>query len=478
MHPYPVFLDLSARPCVVVGSGALAEEKARGLLAAGAAVTVVAPELTAGLAALAQAGELAHRPRAYREGDLAGAVLAIVCGEPAATAEAVRREALCRNVLVNTVDDPPRCDFYAPAVDAARRPRRRHFDERQGAGAGGAPAAAAGARAGGGARALPRARGGGAGAARRATARPRGAPGALVSAPRLRRAPPAAAGRRGRGAGPLRRDPGRRAGGGAMSGSVHLVGAGPGDPELMTVRGLARLRRAEVVVYDRLVAPELLAEAPAGAELVDVGKAPGHHACRQEEICELLIRRALAGKVVVRLKGGDPFLFGRGAEEALACAAAGVPCEVVPGVTSATSVPAAAGIPVTHRGVAASVVVVTGHCDGRDRVDWEAVARIDTVIVLMGLGRLSEIAARLLWHGRAPDTPAAAVSRGTLPEERVVVAPLSEIAERAAEAGLATPSLTVVGEVVRVRERLRAALDSALESGYKGSSRSGRGAVW
>lgn len=261
-------------------------------------------------------------------------------------------------------------------------------------------------------------------------------------------------------------------------GIVYLVGAGPGDPELLTVRGLARLRRAEVVVYDRLVAPELLAEAPAGAELVYAGKAPGDHACSQEEICELLVRHALAGKVVVRLKGGDPFLFGRGAEEALACAAAGVPCEVVPGVTSATSVPAAAGIPVTHRGVAASFAVVTGHCDGRDRVDWGAVARLDTVVVLMGLGRLSEIAARLLWHGRAPDTPAAAISRGTLPEERVVVAPLSELAERTAEAGLAAPTLVVVGEVVRLRERLRAVLDSALESGYKGSSRSGRGAVW
>ncbi|MFP5285568.1 MAG: uroporphyrinogen-III C-methyltransferase, partial [Thermoanaerobaculia bacterium] len=146
--------------------------------------------------------------------------------------------------------------------------------------------------------------------------------------------------------------------------SVYLVGAGPGDPDLMTVRGLRLLRRAEVVVYDRLVSPELLAEAPEDAELIYAGKEPGRHSCPQEEIHGLLIRHARQGKVVVLLKGGDPFLFGRGAEEALACAAAGIPCEVVPGVSSAMSVPALAGIPVTHRGVAASFLVVTGHCDG------------------------------------------------------------------------------------------------------------------
>jgi uroporphyrin-III C-methyltransferase len=234
-----------------------------------------------------------------------------------------------------------------------------------------------------------------------------------------------------------------------MSGRVYLVGAGPGDPGLMTVRGMDCLRQADVVVYDRLVNTELLAEAPVHAELIYAGKEPGRHGCHQEEIHEILIRRAEAGKVVVRLKGGDPFLFGRGAEELLACAAAGIPCEVVPGVTSAISVPARVGIPVTHRGVAASFVVVTGHCNGADRVDWQAVARIDTVIILMGLARLGEVVAELLRHGRSPDTPAALISRGTLPDEKVVTAPLAEIAERAA--GLASPVLVVVGEVVRLR---------------------------
>lgn len=250
-----------------------------------------------------------------------------------------------------------------------------------------------------------------------------------------------------------------------MSGIVYLVGAGPGDPDLMTVRGLRCLQRAEVVVYDRLVSPELLGEAPDGAELVYVGKRAGHHACQQEEICELLVRHARRGKVVVRLKGGDPFLFGRGAEELLACAEAGIHCEVVPGVSSATGVPAVAGIPVTHRGVAASFAVVTGHCNGRDRVDWEAVARVDTVIVLMGLARLAGIADLLLRYGRSPDTPAAVISQGTLPDERVVVAPLSEIAERASAAGLASPALVVIGEVVRLREKVRAA-SSTIEPCY------------
>ncbi|MFL6203131.1 MAG: uroporphyrinogen-III C-methyltransferase [Thermoanaerobaculia bacterium] len=237
-----------------------------------------------------------------------------------------------------------------------------------------------------------------------------------------------------------------------MRGTVHLVGAGPGDPDLMTVRGLRVLRRAEVVVYDRLVSPELLAEAPEDAELIYAGKEPGRHSCPQEEIHDLLIRHALRGKTVVRLKGGDPFLFGRGAEEMLACAEAGIPCEVVPGVTSALGVPALAGIPVTHRGIAASFLVVTGHCDGGDRVDWQAAARVDTLVLLMGHARLGGIAAELVRHGRAPSTPAAAISRGSLPGERIVVAPLAEIAERAA--GLPSPVLVVVGEVVRLRERV------------------------
>jgi uroporphyrin-III C-methyltransferase len=238
------------------------------------------------------------------------------------------------------------------------------------------------------------------------------------------------------------------------TGIVYLVGAGPGDPDLITVRGLRCLQRAEVLVHDRLVAPELLDEAPTSALRIDVGKEAGHHRCAQEEINALLVRHAQAGRVVVRLKGGDPFVFGRGAEEALACAAAGVAWEVIPGVTSATSVPARAGIPVTHRGIATSFAVVTGHCLGDDRVDWEALARVDTLLVLMGLSRLPEVADQLMAHGRSIDTPVAVISRGTLPDERVVVTSLGGLADAVAREGLATPALVVVGEVVRLRAEL------------------------
>ena len=240
-----------------------------------------------------------------------------------------------------------------------------------------------------------------------------------------------------------------------MSGVVYLVGAGPGDPRLITVLGLERLRRADVVVYDRLVSPQLLDEAPPRAERIFAGKAPGDHTCRQEDIDALLVHHARAGRIVVRLKGGDPFVFGRGGEEALACAEAGVPCEVVPGVSSAVGVPARAGIPVTHRGISGGFAVVTGHCAEGDRQDWAALARIETLVILMGLSRLPEIAAQLLFHGRSADTPAAVIAWGTLPdEERTVVGTLGSIAGDVNRAGLRSPATIVIGEVVRLRERL------------------------
>jgi uroporphyrin-III C-methyltransferase len=230
----------------------------------------------------------------------------------------------------------------------------------------------------------------------------------------------------------------------------------------MTVRGLRCLRQADAVLYDRLVSREILAAASPTAELIsvgkEVGKETGHSQWGQEDINGLLISLAREGRTVVRLKGGDPFVFGRGAEEALACREAGVPCEVVPGVSSAVSVPALAGIPVTHRGVAGSFAVVTGHCMssgmGGDRVDWSALARLDTVVVLMGLARLPELTALLQRHGRAADTPVAVIANGSRPDERAVVGTLADIAGIAAEAGLRAPATIVVGEVVRLRERL------------------------
>jgi uroporphyrinogen III methyltransferase/synthase len=229
--------------------------------------------------------------------------------------------------------------------------------------------------------------------------------------------------------------------------TVYLVGAGPGDPGLLTVRGAELLARADVVVHDRLSSPALLDLAPPAAERIDVGKAPGRVAMNQEDINQLLVERGRSGATVIRLKGGDPFVFGRGGEEAEALIAAGVPFEVVPGVTSAIAAPAYAGIPVTHRGLSTHVTFVTGHEDpakGTSDTDWAALARAGgTLVVLMGAGRVAEVARLLIDGGRAPDTPVAAVRWGTHPQQRTIRATLATIGSEAVEA----PSAIVVGPV-------------------------------
>ena len=243
-----------------------------------------------------------------------------------------------------------------------------------------------------------------------------------------------------------------------MNGSVALVGAGPGDPGLMTVRGLALLRRAEVVVYDRLVDPRLLDEAPPDALKIFAGKASGEHTLSQERINALLVTHGRRGRRVVRLKGGDPFVFGRGGEEAEALAAAGVAFEVVPGVSAAVAVPAAAGIPVTHRGVASSFAVVTGHEDeSKDRtsVDWSRLATaVDTLVILMGGRSLPRITRALLEGGRPAETPVALVRWGTTDAQETVIGRLDQIAALAAALRLAPPIVAVVGDVVHLRARL------------------------
>ena len=235
-------------------------------------------------------------------------------------------------------------------------------------------------------------------------------------------------------------------------GKVFLVGAGPGDPDLITVKGLACLRRADVVLYDRLIASELLAEAPPGAELVDVGKAPARARRPQGEINRLLVEYAQQGHTVVRLKGGDPFVFGRGGEEALALAAAGLPFVVVPGVSSAVVAPAYGGIPVTHRGIAQSFTVVTGHTADDDDDLWDELPRRGTLVLLMGVANLPRIAARLIAAGRDPATPAAAIHWAATDRQQVVCGVLADIALQAAH--LPPPVTTVIGEVVRLRADL------------------------
>ena len=232
-----------------------------------------------------------------------------------------------------------------------------------------------------------------------------------------------------------------------MTGRVVLVGAGPGDPELITLRGARMLAEADVVVYDRLVAPALLDLAPPDAERIYVGKEPGRPSMPQREIERLLVDRALDGGVVVRLKGGDPFVFGRGGEEVAACVAVGIPCEVVPGVSAAVAAPAAAGIPVTHRGVARSFAVVTGWTAHDDEVDLSRVAGADTLVVLMAAGRLARTCADLIAAGRPSNEPAAIVRWTWTPEQRSVVGTLGDLPVLAETASIGPPATLVVGEV-------------------------------
>jgi len=241
-----------------------------------------------------------------------------------------------------------------------------------------------------------------------------------------------------------------------MIGKVYLVGAGPGDPGLLTVRGLELLRQAGVIIYDRLVHPRLLDQASPQAARIFAGKLSGSHSLPQELIHELLVAYARSGHLVVRLKGGDPFVFGRGGEEAEALARAGVPFEIVPGVSSAVAVPACAGIPLTHRSLSSSFAVVTGHeaCKAGPAVDWARLATaVDTLVVLMGAKSLAKIVAQLLAHGRSPETPVALISCGTTAAQETITGTLADILDKAH--GLQPPVVIVIGEVVALRDRLR-----------------------
>ena len=249
---------------------------------------------------------------------------------------------------------------------------------------------------------------------------------------------------------------------------VYLIGAGPGDPGLLTIKGLECIRRADVIVYDRLVHPSILEHARPDAELIYVGKASSAHTMKQDDINRLLVDKAKEGKTVARLKGGDPFVFGRGGEEAEVLAGEGIEFEVVPGVTSAIAAPAYAGIPVTHRGLAATLGIVTGHekADAETRgpgdaetphskINWEAVARLDTIVFLMGVENLPNIVSELIKNGKDPSTPVALVRWGTRTEQETLVGTLGHVVEKARQAEFKSPAVTIVGEVVNLREKLR-----------------------
>lgn len=241
-------------------------------------------------------------------------------------------------------------------------------------------------------------------------------------------------------------------------GKVFLVGAGPGDPSLITVRGMELIKKADVIVYDRLVHPDLLGYAPPSALLIYCGKQCGHHFLSQERINQILVEEAMAGRLVVRLKGGDPAIFARVGEEAAYCAHYGIPFEIVPGVSAGSAAPLYAGIPLTYRGIASSVVFVTGHCrHGSDEAepDWNRLVGVDTLVFFMGMKRLPDICRSLLKQGRSPQTPVALIRWGTWQErQQTLVGNLEDILERVRQQNFTAPAIIVVGEVVKLRESL------------------------
>ncbi|MET0740701.1 MAG: uroporphyrinogen-III C-methyltransferase [Candidatus Nanopelagicales bacterium] len=414
---YPVFLALHGRRVLVVGGGPVAARRARDLVSAGARVEVVAPFANEDVVELAAAGDLVWHRRDFEVGDVADAWLVhTATGEPAVD-ELVASTAEAARIWCVRADDATQSSAWRPAV-------ARHGDVTVAVSGGGDPG--------------------------RATA--------LRDAVQLLLE---------QGALPVRP---RRA---PATGRVTLVGGGPGDPGLITVRGRRLLAEADVVVVDRLGPRGLLDELEDDVEVIEAGKAPHAHTLSQEEINDLLVQRAGEGKRVVRLKGGDPYVLGRGGEEAIACVAAGIPVEVVPGVTSAVAVPAVAGIPVTHRGLARGFAVVTAH-DGE--VDWTAYARIEgTLVLLMGVTKLRTSAAALVDAGRPASTPVAIVERGTTQDQRTTVGTLADIADRAAASGVTSPAVVVVGEVAGLHRVLAEGATQAESSGAEEITSRGAG---
>lgn len=454
--PFPVFLDLAGRKVLVVGGGEAAVAKCRLLGRSGAAILVVAAEPDADLVALAEAGAVTLLRRAFAAADLAGARLCYVALEDAAEAAAVVAAARAQGVLANAVDRPPLCDFATPAI-VERGPLAIAIGT-----GGAAPALARDLRA----RieaAVPPAFGRLAafcGGWRQRVAE------ALEGTPARRRfwdevldgpaaeavlAGDAAAGERHMALALAAAAAGQKAQVRPV-GRATLIGAGPGDPELLTLKALHALKRADVILYDKLVHPAVLELARRDTRRIDVGKRCGRHPMSQAAINRLLLEQAQAGAHVVRLKGGDPSLFARGGEEAEALRDAGIAVEIIPGVSTAFAAAASLGLPLTHRGVARGLHLITGHArdeEGLPPHDWAALARLGgTLAVYMGTRTLPELAARLLAAGMAPDMPALAIENASLPDERRIAGTLADIAPAVATAGLEGPTLVLIGRVL------------------------------
>jgi len=451
----PVFLDLREQPCLVVGGGEVAARKCALLLRAGAQVTVLAPRLEPVLDAERAAGRIAHRPGRFREEDLEGFALAIAATDDQAVNRAVAAAARARRIPVNVVDQPALCSFILPSIierapltvavssggasPVLARLLRARLETLIPAGYGRLAGLAREFRDRVKARLAPRDR-------RRFWERVLQGPVAeLVFSGRDAEARAALAA--------SLEDPRLSLAGGEVS----LVGAGPGDPDLLTFRALRLMQQADVVVYDRLVSAPILNLVRLEAERIYAGKERAQHTLPQEDINQLLVRLAKEGKRVVRLKGGDPFIFGRGGEEIETLAAEGVPFQVVPGVTAAAGCASYAGIPLTHRDFAQSVVFVTGHLqDGSLNLNWPALAQPrQTIVFYMGLLGLEQLCEKLVAHGLPASTPAALVQEGTMPQQRVIAGTLATLPALVREQGAHAPTLIIIGEVVRLRERLK-----------------------
>ncbi|POZ60778.1 siroheme synthase CysG [Chromobacterium alticapitis] len=454
MEFFPIFLKLRQQPCLLVGGGEVALRKARLLLAAGAALTVAAPELAPELAEMAERGELKHLGARYAAEQLAGMRLAVAATDDAAVNRQVAADAEARGILVNVVDDAEASRYISPAV-IDRSPLMVAV-----ASGGSVPVMARQVR------------------ARLESLIPAGYGrlarfGSMFRDAVKARFPDVDSRRRFWETvleGPLadmvmngdeaaaRTEMEKRiaAGAEAPRGAVYLVGAGPGNPDLLTFRALRLMQQADVVLYDKLVAPELLELVRRDAERVYVGKARANHALPQDDINQLMVTLAKQGKRVLRLKGGDPFTFGRGGEEIATLAEQSIPFEVVPGITSASGAAAYAGIPLTHRDYAQSVTFVTGHKqDGSIDLDWQALTRPQqTVVVYMGVSTAAELCQAFVEHGRGADTPAAAVEWATTERQRTVCGTLSSLPGLMASHGIASPALIIVGEVVELADKL------------------------
>lgn len=458
MEYFPIFLQLRDRPCLVVGGGETAFLKTELLRKAGARVTVAAPTLEASLAGLLASGEIHHHVGPFEPGLLADKTLVIAAGDDANANRWVAEQARRANIPVNVVDDPPACSFIVPSIvdrdpitiaigsggtaPVLIRRLRERLETLIPASFGRLAALAGGFRQ----------------QVKQRLPFPRRRPfweqvldGPVAEA--------VFAGRETEAEGLLQDalDRAARDAEQPLQGEVYLVGAGPGDADLLTFRALRLMQQADVVLYDRLVSPAVLDLVRRDAEKINVGKARDHHTLPQDGINALMVDLASQGKRVCRLKGGDPFVFGRGGEELEVLADAGIPFQVVPGITASTGCGAFAGIPLTHRDHAQSVTFITGHrkANGELTLDWEQLARpAQTVVFYMGLQQLPLISRSLQLHGAPADRPAAIVENGTTRQQRVVTGTLSTLPALAEKAAIGSPALIIVGDVVKLREKL------------------------